>query len=463
MRANENIALTAMQTLFAREHNRIVAPAARRSLAPRTRFQIARRVVGAEQQYITYNEFLPAIGVALRPYTRLPTRASTPRITNEFATVGYRAHSHDPRRVRGRGATPALLGRPARRASGPQGVEVEPATAATSSSPSRSNVAFFNPDLLQAIGLGPILAGLGAESQYRNDEQIDNPLRSVLFQVPGPGNPDPACVRLRRQRRSCFNGVVDLGAIDIERGRDHGMPTYNDAAPRVRAAAKTSFTAITGEWTDSFAGPSVAGPDRRPGDPGLRQHCRRRRQPDHAGRRRGRATSRPASAAAPLAARLQGGLRRRRQRRRVRRHGVRAATCRAPSSASCSWRIWSRQFEALRDGDRFFYGNDPALEAIRRRYGITYKHTLADLILRDSDAEPADVTANVFLGTGTAAEPAPEQAPERARPAKKPARGRGDRRRGQRPQRRPARRPGRRGRGRPQPRVASAPASSARP
>ena len=26
----------------------------------------------------------------------------------------------------------------------------------------------------------------------------------------------------------CFTGVVDLGAIDVERGRDHGMPSYNE-------------------------------------------------------------------------------------------------------------------------------------------------------------------------------------------------------------------------------------------
>ena len=68
MRANENIALTATHTLFAREHNRIVGPAAGRASAPRSKFQIARRVVIAEQQYITYNEFLPALGVALPAY-----------------------------------------------------------------------------------------------------------------------------------------------------------------------------------------------------------------------------------------------------------------------------------------------------------------------------------------------------------------------------------------------------------
>ena len=47
VRANENLALTAIQTLFAREHNRIVAELPK-SLSPQSKFQIARRVVGAE-------------------------------------------------------------------------------------------------------------------------------------------------------------------------------------------------------------------------------------------------------------------------------------------------------------------------------------------------------------------------------------------------------------------------------
>jgi peroxidase len=42
--------------------------------------------------------------------------------------------------------------------------------------------------------------------------------------------------------------------------------------------------------------------------------------------------------------------------------------------------MWKRQFAALRDGDRFFYLNDPLLAQIRRQYGIDYHHTLADII-----------------------------------------------------------------------------------
>jgi peroxidase len=55
--------------------------------------------------------------------------------------------------------------------------------------------------------------------------------------------------------------------------------------------------------------------------------------------------------------------------------------------------IWRKQFEALRDGDRFFYLNDPELATIRQNYGITYQHTLAELINLDAGIT---VAPNVF-------------------------------------------------------------------
>ena len=54
-------------------------------------------------------------------------------------------------------------------------------------------VAFGNPGLVQQIGLGPVLASLGGESQYANDEQMDNQLRSTLFEVPAPGSDPRLC------------------------------------------------------------------------------------------------------------------------------------------------------------------------------------------------------------------------------------------------------------------------------
>src|SRR5207237_10080427 len=47
-------------------------------------------------------------------------------------------------------------------------------------------------------------------------------------------------------------GTVDLGAIDIQRGRDHGMPTYNALRQAYGLPPKMSFTAITGESTSNF-------------------------------------------------------------------------------------------------------------------------------------------------------------------------------------------------------------------
>ena len=112
VRANENIALTATHTLFAREHNRIVSllPA---SLPEEDRFQIARRVVGAEQQYITYREFLPALGVHLSPYRGYDRNVDADDLERVRDGRVPRAQ-HGPRRVRARGAGRHLHAKQAR-------------------------------------------------------------------------------------------------------------------------------------------------------------------------------------------------------------------------------------------------------------------------------------------------------------------------------------------------------------
>jgi hypothetical protein len=188
VRANENIGLQATHLLFAREHNRIV-DALPPSLSEEQKFNIARRVVGAEQQFITYREFLPALGISLRPYRGYVANVDA-TLTNEFAAVGYRAHSmihgefepagevadytaQELESIESRGVAVEIVGD-----------EVEFVVPL--------NVAFGNPNLMRDIGIGPIMRGLGAEAQYKNDEQIDNQLRSVLFQAPKPGVPDPS-------------------------------------------------------------------------------------------------------------------------------------------------------------------------------------------------------------------------------------------------------------------------------
>ncbi|GAB3825824.1 hypothetical protein GCM10027610_006310 [Dactylosporangium cerinum] len=382
VRANENLALTATHTLFAREHNRIAAMLPG-SLSAEDRFQIARRVVIAEQQYITYSEFLPAMGVNLPRYTGYNPNVNT-ALSNEFAVVGYRAHSqiHGEFTAETQAARYTAAQLNAFRA---QGLEVE-VDGADITIGIPLNVAFFNPDLLPAIGLGPFLTSL-AESQYNNDEMIDNQLRSVLFQVPVAGN--PSCLD-GPTLPACFTGVVDLGAIDIERGRDHGMPSYNQLRQAYGLPARTSFTAITGETTDTF--PASSGGD----NPNSLEFLRTADIDGTAtvvGEADGSTSGvRRSTTAARLRA-VYGNV------GNVDAFTGMVAERHVPGSefGELQRAIWTRQFLALRDGDRFFYGNDMGLTSIAAQYGIDFHTTLAQVIARNTDTPAAAINPNVFL------------------------------------------------------------------
>jgi hypothetical protein len=382
VRANENVALTATHTLFAREHNRVVSRLPRR-LDADTKFDIARRVVGAEQQWITYNEFLPALGITLSPYRGYDPNVNA-SLSNEFAVVGYRAHSmiHGELEPIGERAdfSAAQL-----EAVEEEGVEVEP-DGDEVEFVVPLNVAFFNPDLLRTIGMDAVMNGIGVEPQYKNDEQIDNQLRSVLFQIPAAGNPD--CLDGPTLPK-CFRGVVDLAAIDIQRGRDHGMPLYDDLRKAYGLAPQPSFTAITGEATSDLPkGHSID-------DPRILDFVELR---DAAGN-----VIPPGSDAAENEAVV--GTRRSTTAARLRAIygsvdkvdafvGMAAEKHVAGTEfGELQLAIWKKQFEALRDGDRFFYANDPLLRRIEREYGITYRRTLAQVIEQNTNA---DVEANVF-------------------------------------------------------------------
>ncbi|MFF5205060.1 peroxidase family protein [Streptosporangium sp. NPDC000396] len=388
VRANENLALTATHTLFAREHNRIVSllPS---SLSEEDKFQIARRIVIAEQQYVTYNEFLPAMGVSLPSYTGYKPEVNA-SLTNEFATIGYRAHSQIHGEVeveseRERYTDDQLA---AFRA---QGIEVE-TDGDDVELAVPLNVAFFNPDLVPAIQLGPLMKAIGAESEYNNDEQIDNQLRSVLFQVPVSGNPD--CLD-GPDLPQCFRGVVDLGAIDVERGRDHGLPTYNQLRQAYGLAPQTSFAAITGEAGDTFPADPLLTPGNEINDPNSLDFTKLfdiDGTPVVPGADNGtRAVRRT-----PLAARLRaiyGSV------DKVDAFTGMIAEPHVPGTefGPLQLAIWTSQFQALRDGDRFFYGNDPGLSQIKATYGIDYRRTLAQIITSNTDIPASALNPNVFL------------------------------------------------------------------
>ncbi len=393
VRVNENIGLTAAHTLFLREHNRIV-DALPEELDEELKFQIARRIVVAEQQYITYTEFLPAMGVTLNDYSGYDPTVD-PSISNEFATVGYRAHSQ----IHGEFEATIPLDQlddaslVALRAHGVDVAVDDEAGVAEVAIP--LNVAFGNPHLLEDVGLGNLLAGLTSEAAYANDEQIDNQLRSVLFQIPGPDTETPADCLDGETIADCFNGVNDLGALDVARAYDHGMPSYNDLRAAFGLEPVTSFTELTGEGTADLGGLSID-------DPAILDFVHLE---DGAGNvlelgseaADGEAVvaERRTTIAARLAAIFDDV------------DGVDAFTgmISEPHVAGTEFgelqlAMWKTQFEALRDGDRFFYGNDPVLDAILDTYGIDYRRTLTQVIADNSDVATADLPVNAFRLAG---------------------------------------------------------------
>jgi hypothetical protein len=62
--------------------------------------------------------------------------------------------------------------------------------------------------------------------------------------------------------------------------------------------------------------------------------------------------------------------------------------------------IWTREFTRLRDGDRFYFGNDPGLTQIRNTYGIDFRRNLGDIIAANTDIPRTELAPSVFFVEG---------------------------------------------------------------
>ncbi len=419
IRANENSALTALHTLFAREHNRIVdlLNAAEPNLDPETKFQIARKIVIATQQHITYDEFLPTVGVEADPYQGYDPNVD-PRLINEFATVGYRAHSmvHGDFDFPIRNLSDVDLAMLEDQGALRDGNQIEVPV----------NTQSGNPSVIPKIGLGAVYEGL-VETNYNNDEQIDNQLRSILFQLPGFGNGEgeftdgPPIERL-------FNVVADIGSIDIQRGRDHGMPSYNDLRKAYGLEEVEFFSQITGETPERVQairgflndtelkdvdGSEIDGDalidvaaEVNLNDPEILKFLA-------VLNRDGELVADPQQIEALLADNMEvEGITAIRKTTLAARleaiygdvDDVDAFTgmlaephVNGSEFGELQLAIWKDQFERLRDGDRFFHLNDPDLAEIEGRFGIGYQHSLGDIIAFNSDLNRGDLPDNVFI------------------------------------------------------------------
>ena len=209
VRANENPELTSLQTLFVREHNRVAdqIKAAHPSFTDEQIYQQARAWVIAEVQAITYNEWLPALlgtgGVG--PYRGYNPNVN-PSISNEFATAAFRfGHS--------------IVGDDIEFLAN-DGTEIADSLSLRD--------AFFNPAVVKANGIDPILKYLASDPTQEVDTKVVDDLRNFLFGQPGQGG-------------------MDLAALNIQRGRDHGLADYNTTRAAYGLPRVTDFSQITSD------------------------------------------------------------------------------------------------------------------------------------------------------------------------------------------------------------------------
>uniref|UniRef100_A0A8C7YN69 Myeloid-specific peroxidase n=1 Tax=Oryzias sinensis TaxID=183150 RepID=A0A8C7YN69_9TELE len=197
-RVDENIALTSIHTLFVREHNRLARGL--KNLNPHwdseTLYQEARKIMGAYTQKIVFRDYLPHIvgDDAMRNQLgRYPGYNPNidPSIANVFATAAYRfAHL---------AIQPVLSRLDANNNEHPQFPSVP------------LYEAFFTPwRVVFEGGIDPLLRGLIIRPAKLNtqDHMLVNALRERLFQF-------------------VQHLALDLGSLNMQRSRDHGIPGYN--------------------------------------------------------------------------------------------------------------------------------------------------------------------------------------------------------------------------------------------
>jgi len=235
VRANENIELTSLQTLFMREHNRQAGILAKQhpSWNDDQLYQGARQIVIAEIQAITFNEYLPALlGFgAITPYAGYNASVN-PGISPEFSEAAFRfGHSQlddDVEFLKNDGTSFSFS------FTLPGGVTVDINSAddiASGETGMPLFEAFFDPYVFQAAGVdGAILKYLASDVAQAVDTQMVDSVRNILFGAPGSGA-----------------GGQDLFALDVQRGRDVGMATYNAARVAYGLPAVTKFSQITSD------------------------------------------------------------------------------------------------------------------------------------------------------------------------------------------------------------------------
>ena len=216
VRVNEQVALTTMHTIWYREHNRIADILSQ--LNPHwdeeTLYQETRLIVTAQWQHVVFTEYVPKIVGSKQwqdagVYTGYNDTIDA-SILNSFATAAFRfGHSQ---------IMPLLL-------------RLNETWQPTEHGPLALRNAFFAPHrIVEEGGIDPLLRGLMVEQskERASDQALTNEIIEHLFQ----------------QANSV---ALDLGALNIQRGRDHGLPSYNKWREFCGLTAARDFTDLSGE------------------------------------------------------------------------------------------------------------------------------------------------------------------------------------------------------------------------
>lgn len=210
-RVMENPELTAVTTLFMREHNYWVARL--RSGNPGWTgdelYNMARAITSAEYQNIVYREFLPLlIGNILGPYRGYNPRVNA-QVTQEFSTAAFRLGHSEVSDTQ-------------------EGLDNHGNVTFTQSLAQ----AFFNtPAQDEANGVDALLRGVSADGSQAADVYAVSVLRNLLFAPLVGGEIDE----------------MDLIAIDIQRERDAGLGTLNQTRRALGLSPYSSFAQITSD------------------------------------------------------------------------------------------------------------------------------------------------------------------------------------------------------------------------
>lgn len=217
VRVNENPLLASYHTLFVRQHNLLCDQLTNEhpQWTDEELYQHARKLVGGLIQSIVYEEWLPVMGVELTPYTGYKEEVNG-QLFNVFSGAAFRL-----------GHT--LLNSLIQRLDN-DGVELPEGNLSL-------REVFFNPGVILETGnIDPFFKGMAVQVQQRLDPRIVDDIRNFLFGPPGAGG-------------------LDLASININRGRERGLPDFNtirEAFGLPRYHLFPQFNADAGVFTRLF-------------------------------------------------------------------------------------------------------------------------------------------------------------------------------------------------------------------